>query len=86
MDSVVERKGTSKIAEDYLKFLYTDEGQEIIAKHHYRPTNPEVLAKHKDSLQEIELFPITTIAKDWDEAGQRFFADGGVFDQIYTKR
>ena len=52
-------QGDPKIAEDVLEFLYTDEGQEIIAKHHYRPTNPEVLAKHKDSLQEIELFPIT---------------------------
>jgi sulfate/thiosulfate-binding protein len=86
VDSVVERKGTSKIAEDYLNFLYTYEGQEIIAKHNYRPTNPEVLAKHKDTLRDIELFPITKIANDWDEAGQRFFADGGVFDQIYTKQ
>jgi sulfate transport system substrate-binding protein len=86
VDAVVERKGTAKIAEDYLKFLYTDAGQEIIAKHHYRPTSETVLAKYKDTLQEIELFPITTIAPDWDAAGKRFFAEGGVFDQIYAKK
>ena len=86
VDSVVERKGTEKVAEDYLKFLYTDAGQEIIAKHHYRPTNEQVLAKYKDTLQEIDLFPITKIATDWESAGQRFFAEGGVFDQIYGKK
>jgi sulfate/thiosulfate transport system substrate-binding protein len=86
VDSVVERKGTAKVAENYLKFLYTDAGQEIIAKHHYRPTNEKVLAKYKDTLQEIELFSITKIAPDWEAAGQRFFAEGGVFDQIYAKK
>jgi sulfate/thiosulfate transport system substrate-binding protein len=86
VDSVVERKATAKVAEDYLKFLYTDAGQEIIAKHHYRPTNEQVLAKYKDTLREINLFPITKIATDWESAGQRFFAEGGVFDQIYGKK
>jgi sulfate transport system substrate-binding protein len=86
VDAVVERKGTAKIAEDYLKFLYTDAGQEIIAKHHYRPTNEKVLAKYRNTLQEIEMFPITKIAPDWDSAGKRFFGEGGVFDQIYAKQ
>ena len=83
VDANVERKGTRAAAEAYLKFLYTTEAQEIIARHFYRPTNAEILAKHAATLPAIDLFPITTVAKDWDDAQQRFFAEGGVFDGIY---
>lgn len=83
VDSVVDRKGTREVAEAYMKFLYTPEGQEIIAKHFFRPVDPEVFAKHRDTFPEIKLFPITAVAADWDAAQARFFAEGGVFDSIY---
>jgi sulfate/thiosulfate transport system substrate-binding protein len=86
VDANVERKGTRAAAEAYLKFLYTDGAQEVIARHYYRPINEAVLQKHADVLRDIKLFPITAIAPGWDEAQQKFFADGGVFDGIYKKQ
>lgn len=86
VDKVVDEKGTRAHAEAYLKFLYTPEGQEIIAKNFYRPTDPAVLEKHKGQFPEIKLFPITAVAKDWGEAQSKFFADGGIFDGIYKPK
>lgn len=83
VDANVDRKGTRAAAEAYLRFLYTDEAQETIARHFYRPAKQEVLARHAETLPAIELFPITTVAKNWDEAFQKFFADHGEFDRIY---
>lgn len=83
MDVNVEKHGSREAAENYLKFLYTDEGQEIIAKHFYRPSKAEVLAKHSGTFPQIELFPVTKIGADWDEVQAKFFADGAVFDSIY---
>lgn len=83
VDSNVDRKQTREAAESYLKFLYTDAGQEIIAKHYYRPSNAEVLAKHASTFPAIDLFPITKVAASWDDAQKKFFAEGGVFDAIY---
>ena len=71
-------------AEAYLNFLYTPEAQEIIAEYFYRPFKPEILHRHARSFGQIELFTIQQIASGWEEADQRFFSDGGVFDQIYT--
>ena len=85
VDANTQRKGTAKVAEDYLKFLYTDVGQDIIGKHHYRPTNPKFAEKYAPTLPRIELFEIADIAKDWDQAMKEFFSDGGVFDQIQRK-
>jgi len=84
VDANVDRKGTRIAAENYLQFLYTDVGQEIIAKHHYRPTSPGILAKHLGDFSKTELFTIDRVAKDWADAGQKFFAEGGVFDAIYA--
>lgn len=86
VDQNVDRKGTRAAAEAYLKFLYTKEAQEIIAKHYYRPTDPEIAAKVAGQFQPIKLFPLTAICPNWDEAQAKFFADGGVFDSIYTKK
>jgi sulfate/thiosulfate transport system substrate-binding protein len=86
VDKVVEKKGTRAAAEAYLNFLYTKEGQELIAKHYYRPTDEEVAARVAGQFQPIKLFPITRIVTDWDEAQAKFFADGGIFDQIYEKK
>jgi sulfate transport system substrate-binding protein len=83
VDSNVDRRGTRKVAEAYLQFLYTPAGQDIIARHHYRPRNSEVLARHQASFPEIQLFPITDLVTSWDEAQGKFFGDGGVFDVIY---
>jgi sulfate/thiosulfate transport system substrate-binding protein len=83
VDANADRKGTRTIAEKYLKFLYTAEGQETIARHFYRPTDEAVLARHSDAFPKINLFSITAIAASWDAAQQKFFADGGVFDAIY---
>ncbi|MBV9123160.1 MAG: sulfate ABC transporter substrate-binding protein [Planctomycetes bacterium] len=83
VDANVQRRGTRAAAEAYLKFLYSDEAQEIIAQHYYRPTNPEILKKHTATLRDLDLFPITTVAKDWGKAQAKFFAEGAVFDSIY---
>jgi sulfate/thiosulfate-binding protein len=83
VDGNVKRKGTRDAAEAYLKFLYTKDGQEIIAKNFYRPIDPEILKQHASSFPEIKRFPITAIAKDWTDAYDKFFNDGKIFDSIY---
>lgn len=83
VDSVVDKKGTRTVAEDYMKFLYTPAGQEIIAKHYFRPIDKDVLAKHREVFPEVKLFTITDIVANWDEAQGKFFAENGVFDGLY---
>jgi sulfate transport system substrate-binding protein len=83
VDANVDRKGTRDAAEAYLNYLYTDEAQEFIARHFYRPANPDVLARHAATFREIRLFEVTDIVTSWDEAQGKFFAEGGVFDAIY---
>ncbi len=83
VDSVVDKKGTRTVAEDYLKFLYTPAGQEIIAKHFFRPIDADVLAKHRDVFPDVKLFTITDLVANWDEAQGKFFAENGVFDALY---
>jgi sulfate transport system substrate-binding protein len=85
VDANVDRKNTRKAAEAYLKFAYTDEAQEIIARHFYRPSNEAVLARHAATFPSIRLFAITEIAKDFPDAHKRFIGQGGVFDQIDAK-
>lgn len=86
VDRNVDRKGTRAVAEAYLNFLYTDEGQEIIARHHHRPTNPAILARHRSHFPELDLRRATTLVPSgsWEEIQERFFTDSGLFDQIYT--
>jgi sulfate/thiosulfate-binding protein len=86
VDANVRRKGTQAAAETYLQFLYTDEAQEVIARHFYRPINAAILRKHAAVLPELHLFPITAFASGWEEAQQKFFAEGGVFDSIYQPK
>ena len=83
VDANAKRHGTEAAARAYLEYLYTEEAQEIIAKNSYRPVKPEVLARHKADLPELKLFPVTAIAKDWDDAFAKFFGEGKVFDSIY---
>ncbi len=81
-----EKKGTTDVAKAYLEFLYTPEGQEIIAKNFYRPTDPTVLAKYRKQFPDLTLFKIDAIAKSWDDAQSRFFADGALFDGFYKPK
>ena len=83
VDSVVDHRGTRDVAEAYLQSVYDPEAQEIIARHGYRPIDDAVLARHKDTLPDLRLFPVTSFVKDWGEAQSKFFADGAEFDQIY---
>jgi sulfate/thiosulfate transport system substrate-binding protein len=69
-------------AKAYLEYLFTDPAQDLLAQYGYRPVNPAILAKHADWLPNLQLFPITAIAKDWDDARQKFFADNGIYDVV----
>jgi sulfate transport system substrate-binding protein len=84
VDKVVLRRGTRAVAEEYLKFLYTPEGQEIAARNYYRPRNPEVAAKHQELFPKLELVTIKDFG-GWGKAQKEHFGDGGVFDQIYSQ-
>ena len=86
VDGNVDRKGTRAAAEAYLKYTYTDEAQEIAAKHFYRPSNETILKKHAATFPDIKLFPVTDIAKDWADAHKQYIGDGGVFDTIYKPK
>jgi sulfate transport system substrate-binding protein len=86
VDANVKRKGTEAAAKAYLEFLYTDEGQEIIAKHFYRPTNPAILARYKSRFPDIKLFPVTAVARNWDDAYDKYFGDGKLFDSFYKPK
>ncbi|MCI0467350.1 MAG: sulfate ABC transporter substrate-binding protein [Beijerinckiaceae bacterium] len=86
VDANVDRKKTREAAEAYLNYLYTDEAQEIIAKHFYRPSNRAILEKYGSILPDVKLFKITAIAKDFQDAHKQFIGDGGVFDTIYKPK
>jgi len=83
VDKVVDRRGTRKLAQAYLEFLFSPEGQEIAAKHDYRPRQPEVLAKYAGKFPKIALFTIDEAFGGWTKAQQTHFDDGGIFDKIY---
>jgi sulfate/thiosulfate transport system substrate-binding protein len=80
VDANVCRHGSEERSRAYLQFLFSDEVQEIIARHGYRPINEEVLARHRDQLPAVHLFPITLLGRDWEDVEQRFFADNGIYD------
>ena len=84
VDKVVLRRGTRTVAEEYLKYLYTPEGQEIAARNYYRPRNPQVAAKHQELFPKLELVTIKDFG-GWTKAQKEHFGDGGVFDQIYAQ-
>lgn len=86
VDSVVDKKGTRKVAEAYLQYLYSDEGQEIAAKNYYRPRNQNIEKKYASQFAKINLFTIDEVFGGWSKAQQEHFSDGGVFDQIYIKK
>ncbi|WP_136513162.1 sulfate ABC transporter substrate-binding protein [Geomonas edaphica] len=86
VDKVVDKKGTRKLAEEYLKYLYSTEGQEIAAKHYYRPRDKKVAAKYAKVFPKVKLVTIDDTFGGWRKAQKTHFADGGVFDQIYSAK
>ena len=83
VDKVVDKKGTRKVAQAYLEYLYSPEGQEIAAKHYYRPRDNKVAAKYAKQFAKAKLITIDDVFGGWDKAQKTHFADGGTFDQIY---
>jgi sulfate/thiosulfate transport system substrate-binding protein len=83
VDKVVDRKGTRAVAEAYLQFLYSPEGQEIAARNHYRPRDSKIAAKYAGTFAQVKLFTIDEAFGGWQNAQKTHFADGGTFDQIY---
>ena len=84
VDRVVDKRGTRKVAQAYLEYLYTPEGQEIAARNFYRPIDPKVAAKYDKQFPRINLFTIEAVFGGWAKAQKTHFADGGTFDQIYA--
>jgi len=83
VDRFAKKHNTLAVAQAYLTYLYSEEGQTIAAKHFYRPTLPAVTEKYATQFPKLELFSLTDVASDWQKANKTHFADGGVFDQIY---
>ena len=83
VDKVADKRGTRKVAEAYLQYLYSDEGQEIAAKNYYRPTSAKTLAKYAAQYPKVKLFTIDQVTGSWAQTQKVHFADGGLFDQIY---
>jgi sulfate transport system substrate-binding protein len=84
VDKVALRRGTAEVARDYLEYLYSKEGQGIVAKHYYRPRDPEVAAKYADVFTKVNLVTIADFG-GWDAAHKKHFADGAIFDRV-TRR
>ncbi|HEY1429028.1 MAG TPA: sulfate ABC transporter substrate-binding protein [Candidatus Tumulicola sp.] len=84
VDKVVDAKGTRQIAEAYVKYLYTPQGQQIIAKHFFRPRNPSVAKQFASQFPHVKMVTVADVFGNWKNAQSKFFADGALFDQIYT--
>jgi sulfate/thiosulfate transport system substrate-binding protein len=82
VDENVDRKKSRPHAEAYLRFLYTLEAQETLARHHYRPINEGVLKRHENDLSAIRLFTVSSVAQDWNDSDRKFFKSGAIFDQV----
>ena len=86
VDKVVDRRGTRRLAEAYLAYLYSDEGQEIAAQNYYRPTKDSIAKKYANQFPKTKLLTIDEVAGGWTKAQKLHFADGGIFDQIYQSK
>lgn len=83
VDKVVDKRGTRAVAQAYLEFLYSEEGQEVAARNHYRPRDAKVAARHAGEFTKVALFTIDEVFGGWSKAQPKHFNDGGIFDQIY---
>jgi sulfate/thiosulfate-binding protein len=85
VDKVADKHGTRKVAQAYLEYLYSEEGQDIAGRNFYRPTDPQAAARYATQFPRVNLFRIDDVFGGWQKAQKTHFADGGVFDQIYQK-
>ncbi len=83
IDKVADKRGTRKVAEAYLQYLYSPEGQDLAGKHYYRPRDAQIAAKYADQFSKVKLFTIDEVFGGWQKAQKTHFDDGGFFDQIY---
>jgi sulfate transport system substrate-binding protein len=83
VDAVADKKGTRAVAEAYLRYWYSKEGQEIAARNSYRPRDPEIAREYETSFAKVELFAIDEVFGGWTKAQKEHFGEGGIFDQIY---
>ncbi len=83
VDKVADRHGARAVAQAYLEYLYSADGQELAAKHYYRPREPAVAERHRDQFPSLQLFTIDEVFGGWAKAQATHFKDGGTFDQIY---
>lgn len=86
VDKTVDKNGNRQLARGYLNFLYSPLGQELAAKHYFRPRNPQVAAKYAAQFPKIKLFSINDVFGGWAKAQKTHFVNGAVFDQIYTEK
>jgi sulfate transport system substrate-binding protein len=86
VDKNVDKKGTRAVAQAYLEYLYSDEGQDIAGKNFYRPTSAKAQAKYAKQLPKLNLFKLQDAFGGWEQARKDHFADGASFDQIYLKK
>ena len=86
VDAVVDRRGTRAVAEAYLRFLYSPEGQQLAAKHHYRPRAPEAAAKAGRAFPAVATFTVDELFGGWRAAQKKHFDDGGIFDSFFVNR
>jgi sulfate transport system substrate-binding protein len=86
VDAIARRKGTTAVAQAYLEYLYSPEAQDVIGKHHYRPSDPAAAARYAAKFGKLELVTIEAEFGGWKKAQADHFADGAIFDQIYTAR
>ena len=86
VDKVVDKRGTRAVAQAYLDYLYSPEGQAIAGKHHYRPTDPAALAKYTGQFPKLKMFTIDEVFGSWAKAQKTHFADGGSFDQVFGRK
>ncbi|MPS49513.1 sulfate ABC transporter substrate-binding protein [Methylobacillus sp.] len=86
VDKVVDKRKTRQVAQAYLEFHYSQEGQEIAARHYLRPRSAEVLAAHQADFKPLQLFTVDELFGGWQKAQKTHFSDGGIFDQIYVNK
>ena len=86
VDKVVDKKGTRAVAQGYLEYLYSPEGQDLAGQNYYRPIDPKAAAKYAAQFPKIELFRLDDVFGSWREAQKTHFSDGGTFDRVVTRR
>jgi sulfate transport system substrate-binding protein len=84
VDEVVDKRGTRELAQAYLEFLYSEEGQRVAAKNYYRPRHEKVVKEYENFFPKLDLITIDEVFGGWQEAQQKHFNDGGIFDEIYA--